>query len=88
MGEGVYDHDQHYLTLNMVNPMLRDTVTLYSNSWVYVRFLANNAGIWPLHCHILWHSFMGQNIYFAEALDRLTPVPKVRLGGVSCAGVI
>lgn len=27
-----------------------------------VRFIADNAGVWPLHCHIAWHDFMGQRI--------------------------
>eukprot|EP00798_Chlamydomonas_sp_ICE-L_P001752 gene1752-33161_t len=28
--------------------------------WVYIRFRSDNPGIWPFHCHIVWHEFMGQ----------------------------
>ncbi len=34
---------------------LRDTILVPPNSTVAVQFDANNPGVWPLHCHILYH---------------------------------
>lgn len=36
-------------------PILRDTVVLPNHSHLVVRFVANNPGMWFLHCHIDWH---------------------------------
>lgn len=35
-------------------PMRRDTVHVMANSYVVLRFLANNSGIQLFHCHIEW----------------------------------
>lgn len=34
--------------------------------WGYVvlRFLADNEGIWALHCHVLWHAGSGMSMGF------------------------
>ena len=51
-------------------PLKRDTVTLHPTygkqvkkhdncGWVLLRFYANNAGIWPFHCHMSMHSMRG-----------------------------
>ena len=61
-GEGVYNATHDEINLNFFNPAQRDTLTLMPSSWVVLRFVANNPGIWPLHCHILWHHFMGQQV--------------------------
>lgn len=34
---------------------LRDTVLVTPNSTLTIQFDANNPGVWPLHCHILYH---------------------------------
>lgn len=65
-GMGVFDPVADHDGLNHYNPMLRDTVTLPPGAWVVLRFRANNPGIWPLHCHIMWHHFMGQQVLFLE----------------------
>ncbi|GFH32613.1 uncharacterized protein HaLaN_31858 [Haematococcus lacustris] len=77
-GPGLYNYEVDHDSLNLHNPPLRDTATLLPNSWLYLRFKANNPGIWPLHCHILWHAYMGQKVYFFEATNRITPVPASR----------
>ena len=40
--------------------------------WVKLRMLANNPGLWMLHCHIGAHSFIGMNILIKESIDKLT----------------
>lgn len=40
---------------NPIEGALRDTVLVTPNSTLNVQFDANNPGVWPLHCHILYH---------------------------------
>lgn len=64
-------------SLNLVNPILRDTATLPVNGYLVIRFVANNPGLWPMHCHIIWHQFMGQQLNFliGEPASDWTPPP-------------
>jgi FtsP/CotA-like multicopper oxidase with cupredoxin domain len=34
---------------------MRDTVLVMPNSTLAIQFDADNPGVWPLHCHILYH---------------------------------
>lgn len=34
---------------------MRDTILVTPNSTLSIQFDANNPGVWPLHCHILYH---------------------------------
>jgi FtsP/CotA-like multicopper oxidase with cupredoxin domain len=34
---------------------MRDTVLVMPNSELKIQFDANNPGVWPLHCHLLYH---------------------------------
>lgn len=38
---------------------LRDTILVLPKSTVKVQFDANNPGVWPLHCHNLYHQYAG-----------------------------
>jgi len=38
-----------------VNGAMRDTILVLPNSSIAVQFDANNPGVWPLHCHLLYH---------------------------------
>lgn len=40
--------------------------------WVKIRVLANNPGLWLLHCHIGSHLFMGMGILLMEDIEHLT----------------
>jgi len=60
-GEGIYDPESDINTYNLRNPLLRDTVTLWPLGWVAVRFVADNAGVWFIHCHLLSHLLMGMS---------------------------
>eukprot|EP00199_Chlamydomonas_sp_CCMP681_P000320 CAMPEP_0119105092 /NCGR_PEP_ID=MMETSP1180-20130426/3149_1 /TAXON_ID=3052 ORGANISM="Chlamydomonas cf sp, Strain CCMP681" /NCGR_SAMPLE_ID=MMETSP1180 /ASSEMBLY_ACC=CAM_ASM_000741 /LENGTH=596 /DNA_ID=CAMNT_0007090057 /DNA_START=170 /DNA_END=1960 /DNA_ORIENTATION=+ len=75
-GDGIYDPIVDGAALDTTYPMLRDTTTLPAWGWLYIRFQANNPGIWPLHCHIMSHMYMGQMVYFAEAMDMVPPPPE------------
>ncbi|KAI5918592.1 multicopper oxidase-domain-containing protein [Camillea tinctor] len=53
-------------TWNLENPMRRDTVTVPAFSHVVIRFLADNPGVWALHCHVAWHMEGGMFLSLAE----------------------
>ncbi len=61
--------------LNFVDPPRRDTVTLPLGGFAVLRFVATNAGVWPLHCHILAHHNMGQLMLLAVAPEAVPPKP-------------
>jgi FtsP/CotA-like multicopper oxidase with cupredoxin domain len=39
--------------------------------WTKIRFIADNPGLWLLHCHIGSHFFMGMSILFKENPEHL-----------------
>ncbi|KAH7920655.1 Fet3 ferroxidase [Leucogyrophana mollusca] len=49
------------------NPMRRDTVTIPGGGSVTLRIVADNPGVWFLHCHVEWHLEVGLAITFIEA---------------------
>jgi FtsP/CotA-like multicopper oxidase with cupredoxin domain len=46
-------------TLDLANPLRRDTASVEAFGWTLIRFVADNPGVWVLHCHISWHSEAG-----------------------------
>ncbi|KAM0753984.1 hypothetical protein T439DRAFT_169004 [Meredithblackwellia eburnea MCA 4105] len=38
--------------LNPINPLRRDTILFPAYTWTVIRFVADNPGMWALHCHI------------------------------------
>jgi FtsP/CotA-like multicopper oxidase with cupredoxin domain len=38
---------------------MRDTISVPPNSTIKVQFDANNPGVWPYHCHFLYHMMTG-----------------------------
>ncbi|KAF9480958.1 ferroxidase [Pholiota conissans] len=49
------------------NPMRRDTVQIPSMESATLRIVADNPGVWFLHCHIEWHLEVGLAIQLVEA---------------------
>ena len=47
-------------------PMLRDTVYVRPQSYIVMRFKADNPGVWLFHCHIEWHLDQGLAIQLIE----------------------
>ena len=48
-GSGYIDMD-HYAEINTTNPLRRDTVSVEAYGWILVRFVADNPGMWAMHC--------------------------------------
>ncbi|KAK8028865.1 Laccase [Apiospora marii] len=65
-GPGLFGSKPNGTTWNLANPMRRDTVTVPANSHVVLRFLADNPGMWALHCHVAWHMEGGMFVSLAE----------------------
>jgi len=58
-------------TLFSGNYAKRDVVTVPADGWAIIRFIANNPGVWPFHCHIDWHMAAGFFAVFVEAPELL-----------------
>jgi FtsP/CotA-like multicopper oxidase with cupredoxin domain len=61
-GRGYFDYN--YSNINITNPLRRDTATVEAFGWVLIRFIADNPGIWPFHCHVAWHTEAGLLMQF------------------------
>jgi len=53
------------------HPPLLDTVTLPPAGWAWLRVKADNAGVWPLHCHVVTHLFMGMQVLLVVGAETL-----------------
>ncbi|KAG7942854.1 hypothetical protein I3843_15G007900 [Carya illinoinensis] len=58
-GYGNYDEITSPKTYNLKDPPEVNTVALPRNGWVAIRFIANNPGVWFLHCHLERHASWG-----------------------------
>ncbi|MCL7038393.1 hypothetical protein MKW94_006097 [Papaver nudicaule] len=72
-GEGRFSSESS--NLNLKNPPLRNNVVLFPHGWTAIRFVTDNPGVWPFHCHIEPHLHMGMGVVFAEAVNRIKTVP-------------
>ncbi|CAE7189797.1 unnamed protein product [Rhizoctonia solani] len=43
------------VSYNTTNPIRRDTHIIPAGTWAVLRFIADNPGVWFMHCHIDWH---------------------------------
>lgn len=53
----LHGHDFQVVEIDgeKVSGALRDTLFVPPRSQMAVAFDADNAGVWPLHCHLLYH---------------------------------
>ncbi|CAL9168589.1 unnamed protein product [Musa hybrid cultivar] len=58
-GFGNYDPANEPAKFNLVDPAERNTVGVPAGGWVAIRFLADNPGVWFMHCHIEAHMSWG-----------------------------
>ncbi|XP_065067142.1 uncharacterized protein LOC135692771 isoform X2 [Rhopilema esculentum] len=86
MGNGLWNgSDAQLASLDPVNAIYRDTTTVLPDSvkpfggqaeqggcgWTAVRFVADNPGVWPFHCHVTWHFIMGMQVVFLESANQI-----------------
>lgn len=60
-----------YDSLDLSNPMRRDTASVEAFGWALIRFVADNPGAWNFHCHISWHTEAGLAMQFLTRTDLL-----------------
>ncbi|PKU71340.1 Laccase-3 [Dendrobium catenatum] len=58
-GIGKFKKKRDEYKLNMVDPPRRSTVGVPAGGWVVIRFVADNPGVWFLHCHNEMHTEFG-----------------------------
>ncbi|KAI0509792.1 hypothetical protein KFK09_010388 [Dendrobium nobile] len=51
-------------TYNLLNPLVRNTVAIPAGGWAVIRFIANNPGMWLMHCHLDIHLSLGMAMAF------------------------
>ncbi|XP_074657371.1 uncharacterized protein LOC141910578 [Tubulanus polymorphus] len=62
--------------LNLVNPPLKDSVTIPSGGYVVLRFKADNPGLWLLHSMVVDQQESGMATLLSEAEDRVPYPPR------------
>ncbi|KAK4211143.1 Cupredoxin [Rhypophila decipiens] len=71
-------------------PMKRDTIVLFPEGNLVLRFRADNPGVWLFHCHLEWHVQSGLIATFVEApleLQKELVIPKNHIDACEAAGV-
>ncbi|XP_015873987.3 laccase-2-like [Ziziphus jujuba] len=58
-GFGNFDPKKDPANYNLVDPPERNTIGVPTGSWVAIRFLADNPGVWLMHCHFDVHLSWG-----------------------------
>ncbi|XP_030542523.1 laccase-17-like [Rhodamnia argentea] len=58
-GFGNFNPKKDPKNFNLVDPAERNTVSVPSGGWVAIRFLADNPGVWFMHCHLEVHTSWG-----------------------------
>ncbi|KAK2972353.1 hypothetical protein RJ640_014411 [Escallonia rubra] len=58
-GFGNYDSNKDPKNFNLIDPIERNTIGVPSGGWVAIRFLADNPGVWLMHCHLEVHTSWG-----------------------------
>ncbi|XBH98734.1 hypothetical protein VPH35_128201 [Triticum aestivum] len=58
-GFGNYDAVNDPAKFNLIDPVERNTVGVPAGGWVAIRFLADNPGVWFMHCHLEVHTTWG-----------------------------
>lgn len=96
-GKGVWNGSASQMAqLNIKNAVYRDTTTVIPDSekpfggmasqggcgWTVIRFVADNPGVWPFHCHVTWHFVMGMQAIFLVSADKIpSPADDIPLCG-------
>ncbi|KAK9000957.1 hypothetical protein V6N11_082753 [Hibiscus sabdariffa] len=57
---------------NFVDPQIRNTIAVPVGGWAVIRFVANNPGVWLMHCHLDAHLSVGLTTAFVVE-NGLTP---------------
>lgn len=59
-------------TVDLSNPLRRDTASVEAFGWILLRVVADNPGAWSFHCHVSWHSEAGLVMQLLTRTDELS----------------
>ncbi|KAL4189573.1 hypothetical protein AMTRI_Chr08g166010 [Amborella trichopoda] len=79
-GFGNFNPSRDTSNFNLVDPPLRNTMGVPINGWAVIRFVADNPGVWLMHCHFDVHINWGLAMVFLvengiSELESLEPPP-------------
>ncbi|XP_073057731.1 laccase-3 [Primulina eburnea] len=63
-GFGNFNPRRDTAGFNLVDPPLRNTINVPVGGWAVIRFVADNPGVWLMHCHIDSHLAWGLSMAF------------------------
>ncbi|XP_030468659.2 L-ascorbate oxidase-like [Syzygium oleosum] len=79
-GTGKFNLDNDPKKYNLANPIMKNTVAIHPYGWTALRFVANNPGVWSLHCHIESHFYLGMGVVFEEGVEKVGKLPSEIMG--------
>ncbi|KAL0382186.1 UNVERIFIED_CONTAM: Laccase-12 [Sesamum calycinum] len=79
-GFGNFNPSRDTAKFNLVDPPLRNTASVPVGGWTVIRFVADNPGVWLMHCHLDVHITWGLAMAFlvengVGELQTLEPPP-------------
>ncbi|KAM5562506.1 hypothetical protein ABKV19_017632 [Rosa sericea] len=63
-GYGNFNKTTSPKTYNLVDPPEANTIGVPKNGWATIRFVADNPGVWFMHCHLERHASWGMDTVF------------------------
>lgn len=63
-----------YDSLDLSNPLRRDTASVEAYGWILLRVVADNPGAWAFHCHVSWHTEAGLMMQLLTRTDELATI--------------
>ncbi|PIA59570.1 hypothetical protein AQUCO_00400451v1 [Aquilegia coerulea] len=63
-GFGNFNAKKHTSQFNLIDPPIRNTVAVPVGGWAVIRFVADNPGVWLMHCHLDVHITWGLAMAF------------------------
>ncbi|OVA06322.1 Multicopper oxidase [Macleaya cordata] len=64
VGYGTGNYDSSTAKLNLVDPPYMNTIGVPVGGWAAIRFVADNPGVWFMHCHLEIHMSWGLSMAF------------------------
>ncbi|CBI40575.3 unnamed protein product, partial [Vitis vinifera] len=64
VGYGTGNYDPQTANFNLVDPPYMNTIGVPVGGWAAIRFVADNPGVWFMHCHLEIHLSWGLSMVF------------------------
>lgn len=76
----------HAQTTLPPSPIRRDVVNVAAKGWAAIAFIADNPGVWTMHCHVDFHLSGGLMVELHEGTEALVGLPIPEEHRELCAG--